>query len=192
MFVSSTLAMLLLTASSTTASPPCPISCPLTPAPLCGSNLKTYLNSCHLTLASCTATTPITAVHPGPCTKTPEDRHCKVVRCSDAGPEVCGSDGVTYWNDCMLYMDGCSKGIERVFVGKCEDAEILFGGEEEGVIGDGSFSECDGIRCRMEEENVCGSDGVTYLNQCFLTIAQCHDKKVQFQHEGECERKAEL
>ena len=48
-------------------------------------------------------------------------------------------------------------------------------------------------RCRQEKEcpkdgqALCGSDGQSYLNKCFLDVAACkNNKNVDLKHEGPC------
>ncbi|XP_071536162.1 ovomucoid-like [Panulirus ornatus] len=62
-------AVLLLVAltASTTAYRDCPRFCPEIYDPVCGSDGKTYSNSCELEVASCKQGGGIYEVHPGPC-----------------------------------------------------------------------------------------------------------------------------
>merc|ERR1712235_214401 len=65
--------------------------------------------------------------------------------------EVCGSDGITYGNQCQLEREiSCGNaGITKVNDGPCE---------------------CH-VACPMILNPVCGSDGVTYGNECALQAA---------------------
>ena len=63
----------------------CPIFCPASWAPVCGSNGKTYTNRCRLEVANCRSTQQdgpvIELVHNGVCKSPREDRPSCLRRC---------------------------------------------------------------------------------------------------------------
>ncbi|KAL7985869.1 hypothetical protein Chor_011035, partial [Crotalus horridus] len=85
-------------------------SCQALWSPVCGTDAKTYSNKCFLCLAIVNAEYIPTIKHEGKCTevihetvdcsKYPQTRG--QVLCKPRPPEVCGTDGVTYKNECVL------------------------------------------------------------------------------------------
>ncbi|XP_026552476.1 serine protease inhibitor Kazal-type 5-like isoform X2 [Pseudonaja textilis] len=85
-------------------------SCQALWSPVCGTDEKTYSNTCFLCLAIVNAKYIPAIKHEGECTevihetidcsKYPQTRG--QVLCKLSPPEVCGTDGVTYKNECAL------------------------------------------------------------------------------------------
>lgn len=98
---------------------------------------------------------------------------------------VCGTNGVTYNNSCLLKLDSCRRNsnIQVDYEGDCTSLELELNPEattteqprrDEGSAAGSSYEEilpstdtdcslkCDGV----ERDPVCGDDGITYDNLC--------------------------
>ncbi|CAL4085562.1 unnamed protein product, partial [Meganyctiphanes norvegica] len=138
---------------------------------VCGSDGKSYPNSCWLTFANCTSSVQIEMVHPGVCSA---DVPC-TDNCGTNHNPVCGSDGKTYLNNCWLTLAECQSPQENITLihpGKCEKES----------------SQCN-VNCGTEHASVCGSDGKTYVNLCWLTLVSCSESRnITMAHKGSCSK----
>jgi len=96
-----------------------------------------------------------------------EDKPCLCPRIRDP---VCGSDGRTYSNKCLLE---CAQkknpDLKLVHKGPCQDDRE--------------------VKCmcpRKIYSPVCGSDGKTYSNNCLLECAQKKNPDLKLVHDGPC------
>ncbi len=73
---------------------------------------------------------------------------------------VCGSDGVTYTTECFLSLAACQNpSLTIASRGPCPTTAV-------------TASNCP-TSCSNENATVCGSDGKSYLNECFIRFVAC-------------------
>jgi len=87
---------------------------------------------------------------------------------------LCGVDGQTYSNDCMLRSMNCMRKttVEVAYAGACVEVPVPV---------------CN-LACLRNYEPVCGTDGQTYGNACELQSTSCLKKSgVAVAYSGECQ-----
>ncbi|CAL1545351.1 unnamed protein product, partial [Lymnaea stagnalis] len=156
---------------STAKSTPCPKFCPEGYQPVCGTDHNTYNNWCLLAATSCRKpdADQITVAHSGDCYA----KRCPW-SCDQFQLPVCGSDGITYSNLCELEKAGCGTSPQRPVVLKHEGS-----------------CERDWCKkaCPLTHRPVCGSNNVTYDNECALRLSNCNktsDNPITVWYEEEC------
>ncbi|XP_022100567.1 agrin-like isoform X2 [Acanthaster planci] len=188
----------------------CISSCPEIYVPICGSDGVTYYSICHLQREQCLRNEAVHVISNGPCLNQSEGL-CSAIRCgygavclvvenettcscdrmcTDEDRPVCGTDEVTYGNACLLKQAACEQQKEiRI------ESEGLCNGCELHTCDFGAICEMGpkGPQCVCPEEcvnfdsPVCGSDDVTYANECELNVQACRQQAViSVVSQGEC------
>ncbi|XP_031414438.1 double-headed protease inhibitor, submandibular gland-like, partial [Clupea harengus] len=111
--------------------------------------------------------------------------------CPEEYKPLCGSDGVTYANDCK-YCAACREKGSRILVrhrGECKEKkqQPL---ETEPLSVDCQQFKSYGSYCTLEYNPLCGSNGVTYSNDCnFCAAKREKGSRILVRHRGECKEK---
>ncbi|RNA43430.1 agrin-like isoform X2 [Brachionus plicatilis] len=105
---------------------------------------------------------------------------CKCIECSEAYKPVCGSDGVTYNNICKLRYESCNKQtfIEMSYEGVCDRCKSV---------------NCPYYGTCVDDDPVCGTDGITHANECHLKLTACITKiGITVAYRGPCDQNHDL
>ncbi|KAB7496788.1 Follistatin [Armadillidium nasatum] len=112
--------------------------------------------------------------------------------CESVIRPVCGSDGVTYDNRCELWRNVCVK-QENISVlyagvcgeeGPCSDFTCEFGAV---CVDRQGRPVCECPDCPAQLDPVCGSDGLSYDNECFLRSEACRQRRtIDIKYRGKC------
>ncbi|RZF33915.1 hypothetical protein LSTR_LSTR012257 [Laodelphax striatellus] len=187
----------------------CPAECEPVVRPVCGSDGKTHDSECHLRRTACKEKTVIKIAHTGACGASgPCSSHtchpgaicvergglpvCECPRCSAEFNPVCGSDGIPYGNECKLRLEACQhmRDITVLYRGNCngcENKKCEFFATCE-IDSNGEAQCICPSNCPDGGGPICGTDGVTYKNDCELRKVACQQKlSIQAAYKGDCD-----
>ncbi|XP_069628631.1 double-headed protease inhibitor, submandibular gland isoform X1 [Haliaeetus albicilla] len=90
---------------------------------------------------------------------------------------VCGTDNVTYSNECSLCNEILrNQAIDKKHDGKCVKLDCT------GYL----RSSGGAVPCTLEYMPICGTDGITYPNKCSFCNAVVNGLDIDLRHKGEC------
>ncbi|XP_057605475.1 agrin isoform X2 [Hippopotamus amphibius kiboko] len=201
-------------ADGLTATCLCPATCLGAPeGPVCGSDGTDYPSECQLLRQACARQENIFKKFDGPCDPcqgalSDLSRICRVnprtrrpelllrpESCPSQRAPVCGDDGVTYDNDCVMGRTGATRGLllQKVRSGQCQPRDqcpetCRFNAVCLSRRGRPRCS-CDRIVCDGAYRPVCAHDGHAYDSDCWRQQAECQQQRsIPAKHQGLCDR----
>lgn len=201
-------------ADGQTATCLCPANCRSAPqGPVCGSDGADYPSECQLLRRACSRQENIFKKFEGPCdpcqgTLNDPSRLCRVnprtrrpemllgpESCSPRQAPVCGDDGVTYDNDCIMSRTGAARGllVQKLRSGRCQPTDQCPDQCRFSAVclsrGGRPRCSCDRITCDGAYRPVCAHDGHTYDNDCWRQQAECQQQRaIPAKHQGPCDQ----
>ncbi|XP_059084930.1 uncharacterized protein LOC131881941 isoform X2 [Tigriopus californicus] len=153
----------------------CNTTCSKENQPICLNGDRDFANKCLMELAICAQNVTKIYWQMGSCSSKNPEKLCSTEGCTKELKPVCGNNGKTYGNLCILEHLSCMHNLNLTVVklSACE-------------ISPGSDSDCPLAACTRENNPVCGTDGTTYRNRCLLDAAMECDSSLNFERLGPC------
>ncbi|KFQ29919.1 Ovoinhibitor, partial [Mesitornis unicolor] len=187
-----------LYSSSTTKDGVVRVACPRNLEPVCGTDGKTYSNECGICFHNAEHRTSVEKAYNGECEprsvtidcsryrSTEIDGHV-LVPCPRILKPVCGSNDFTYDNECGIcaYNAEHHTNVSKKYDGECKPVTINCSEYPTETTKDGKVL----VSCPRNLSPVCGTDGVTYDNECLICAHNGeHRTHVGKKHNGQCKK----
>ncbi|XP_025268706.1 agrin isoform X5 [Camponotus floridanus] len=182
--------------------------------PVCARGGTTYTSMCELKRQACLTRSNIDVAYVGTCgsrgpcsekvcqwgaicAENGGNAVCECPTCPAEFQPVCGDDGISYSNECKLRLEACQhrREIRILYQGLCNGCENkkceFYGQCESDSAGEAKCvcpSKCESsVKEPAGAEKVCGSNGMTYDNECALKRASCMSQTlITISYVGDC------
>ncbi|XP_025069657.1 ovoinhibitor-like [Alligator sinensis] len=181
------------------------ISCPRILSPVCSTDDVTFANDCEICAHNAEHRTNINKKHDGACKKETTKVDCSqypttiseegdtLIGCPRILKPVCGTDGVTYDNDCAICAHNVKHrdaSVSKKHNGPCEPetSKLDCSKYPQVTTKNGTVL----VACPMIYNPICGTDGKTYASECTLCSHQLEVLQLILDSPAMSHRKAEL
>uniref|UniRef100_A0A8C3PRP4 Ovomucoid n=1 Tax=Calidris pygmaea TaxID=425635 RepID=A0A8C3PRP4_9CHAR len=176
------------------------VSCPRILKPVCGTDGNTYDNECGICAHNGEHRTHVSKKHNGKCRQETSEINCSQypsrmikggkaqVRCPRILLPVCGTDGFTYDNECGICAHNAEHGtqVKKSHEGRCKEESTVANVDCSMYLSNTKTGEAIAA-CPFILREICGTDGVTYSNDCALCAHNIEfGTSVAKKHDGRC------